>query len=413
MVDVEYLIAFDVEAGICGTVAGFKSLIKSNTRISISKSNITFEGDKFPFKIYDGDIEEGKLKYFHLTVSSEEEKIKELHDLCREIRGITGKVCEGNKVQILWDGIGFTLCKNAYPVIYEVENLLRKLLTKFMLCNIGLSWHKESIPDEVKKSIKNKSDKNSANCLYKADFIQLSDFLFKPYSRRDVSQLFSKIGELSPSGTIPKSEIESFVPKSNWDRFFSDIISCEKGFIEKKWERLYKLRCIVAHNTQLSFSDFDEVCAISKELSPKFREAIENLEKVKIAPGDKEQAAESLAMSRGDSYRDFLTTMNDFNKTIVSLSKIEMPKITLDSSWAMKSLTKNLLDMALINRKTTLRLEAMEALRNIVVHNLNIKIPSLILDNKILDLNAIKDDIELKINSPKKSNKDANSDGNS
>jgi hypothetical protein len=33
---------------------------------------------------------------------------------------------------------------------YEIENLMRKLITKFMLANVGLGWSSDNIPEEVR-----------------------------------------------------------------------------------------------------------------------------------------------------------------------------------------------------------------------------------------------------------------------
>lgn len=398
MVSIEYLIAFNVEAGLCKSLNAFKSLLKSNERISIKRAKISFEGIAFPLKIHHGDIGNGKLKYFHLIIQSEEEDVKILRSLCEEIRKIVSKVCEGNQVQTLWDGIGFKLCKDAYPVIYEVENLLRKLITKFMLCNVGLSWHKESVPAEVRDSIKNKSDKNTVNCLYEADFIQLANFLFKPYSSKDIGGLFSKLENLDSDDALCHADFEEYIPKSNWDRFFSDVVSCEKGFIEKRWERLYELRCMIAHNKQFSFEDYDEVIKIANELRPKFVEAIDNLEKVEVPVEEKEKVAESIAISRSSSYEKFLKNMDNISSSIAHISNIKLPDIYVDSADRMRLISNDLLERSLINESVMKDLDRMEKLRNSLVHNINIKIPDSILDSRIHYLDSLKYDIENKLN---------------
>ncbi len=400
MVNVEYLVAFNIEAGLCKSPESFKSLIKSNDRISIKGNKITFEGDTFPIKIHHGDIQEDKLKYFHLIISAEEENIKILGDLCKEIRKILGKICEGNRIQTLWDGIGFSLCKAAYPVIYEVENLLRKLITKFMLCNVGLSWHKESLPSEVRDSIKSKSGRDSATCLYEADFIQLANFLFKPYSDQDMGLLFQQASELGASDSISKEDLDRFIPRSNWDRFFSDVVSCEKGFIEKRWDRLYQLRCMVAHNKQFTFRDYDEVIELSGELKPKFEEALDNLENVEVPPEEKEQVAESIARSRSESYRNFLKDWNDTCKSIAKISKFDILSLKYEIPERTKLISDMLIDKNLINKSVVRHLENIEELRNSLVHDINIKIPDNVLDKNIMYLDSLRDDIELKINSP-------------
>lgn len=67
--------------------------------------------------------------------------------------------------------------QQAYPIIYEIENLMRQLITKFMLINAGLRWEKERTPEDVRKSINDKNKEPTV--LYNVDYIQLSNFLFK------------------------------------------------------------------------------------------------------------------------------------------------------------------------------------------------------------------------------------------
>lgn len=78
---------------------------------------------------------------------------------------------------ILWDDISLYYSQQAYPIIYEIENLMRQLITKFMLINAGLRWEKERTPEDVRKSINDKNKEPTV--LYNVDYIQLSNFLFK------------------------------------------------------------------------------------------------------------------------------------------------------------------------------------------------------------------------------------------
>ncbi|MFG3826309.1 hypothetical protein ACGI6H_34825, partial [Escherichia coli] len=62
--------------------------------------------------------------------------------------------------QIIWDDISKYYSIQAYPLIHEIENLMRKLITKFMIHNVGLSWTKDSVPKEFSEALK-KSEKNT------------------------------------------------------------------------------------------------------------------------------------------------------------------------------------------------------------------------------------------------------------
>ncbi|OXL16969.1 hypothetical protein CAN34_13700 [Psychrobacter sp. DAB_AL32B] len=57
---------------------------------------------------------------------------------------------------------------------------MRKLLTKFMLINVGVNWYKTDVPDDVANSIRTKDNnlKKDFTYFHNTDFIQLKNFLF-------------------------------------------------------------------------------------------------------------------------------------------------------------------------------------------------------------------------------------------
>ncbi len=72
---------------------------------------------------------------------------------------------------------------------------MRKLITKFMLTNVGVGWTKTNIPSKVIASMKKKGkDKleHSLDYLYETDFIQLANFLFEPYQTENPNNLIEK-----------------------------------------------------------------------------------------------------------------------------------------------------------------------------------------------------------------------------
>ncbi len=186
---------------------------------------------------------------------------------------------------------------------------MRKLITKFMLTTVGLGWTKETIPDELKKSPRlTKADTNN-NYLYETDFIQLSNFLFDEYRTLDISTLIKKITELS-GDSVQVSEISDFIPKSNWERYFQVSVDCEGDYLKNRWEKLYKLRCKIAHNSAFGKSDFEQTEKLALEVKTKLDAAIQALDTIHLTEEDKEDLVETVAMNSNILVGSFIKNGN-------------------------------------------------------------------------------------------------------
>lgn len=397
MVKVEYLVAIDVRSGLCKNIDGLKSLLMSNDRIVFQKSKLKFDNDiEVTCKFIDGEVTLGVLKYYHLCFETSKSNIQKLNELCREVRSILSKVSENGMVQTLWDGVGLELSQQAYPIIYEIENTLRKLLSKFMLSKVGLSWHKQSIPKEVKESIRTPGEKETTNCLYEADFIQLSSFLFRKYSRKEVTKYLDELSKRKLDEKIELKDLDDYIPRSNWERYFSEILSSEQAFIENRWEKIYELRCKVAHNKTFTFADLEELKRLVGELLPKFEEAIQNLEKVNVPEDEKEQVAESVAKFRSETYGHYLENYLTLNKDLYNLTKLKIPTIELKFASDLMKMSKALEANNVFNSTLTKNLKDIQNIRNTLVHNFNFDIPDSVIKRNVQLMNNIRAEIKEK-----------------
>jgi hypothetical protein len=318
MVKVEYLLPFNTKDGICKDIQSFNSLLQSHTDITITSSKLKFKGSSYEYSVNMNEVPDQDCTVFHVTleISHITDKFREMLKSFKKVVGVHLK----DDIQIIWDGIGFEWSKQLYPRIYQVENLMRKLISKFMLINLGIGWHKSVTPLEVKDSIKQSRTTNHG-ILYEVDFIQLSHFLFKQYALKDASKLPDVISEaLDGDLTAEKrEEILDFIPKNNWDRYISKIVDCESEQLKKKWTNLYTIRCKVAHNSSMSVTDFDDGIKLCDFLEPILQSAFNSLSNVKI-PKDK---IENISLNTiGTIHEPTKQFANDYYKVATGISDV-------------------------------------------------------------------------------------------
>ncbi|MEL7589085.1 MAG: hypothetical protein AAGU19_20405 [Prolixibacteraceae bacterium] len=198
---------------------------------------------------------------------------------------------------------------------------MRKLISKFMLINLGVGWYKSAVPLEVKDSVKSPKAKVNHGILYEVDFIQLSNFLFKPYAFKDASKLPEVIasaleGELTDG---KREEILEFIPKNNWDRYISGIVACESDQLKKKWAKLYDIRCMVAHNNSLLLDDFNEGIELCEFLEPILQKAFDSLNNIQIPEEEVENISLNTIATVHEPTRAFINDYHNFNTGLTGI----------------------------------------------------------------------------------------------
>ena len=340
--------------------------------------NITFEGGTFEYEVREGKTDDSSQRYFHVAVSCKDISTQtNFESLLRSIRGLLYKI--GNKdPQTLWDEVGLHYASLAYPVIHEIENLMRKLITRFMLTKIGLGWIKEVIPKEVAESIKSKVPV-SANYLHHVDFIQLSNFLFKPYTVGDIKVLLEKIAKSSDVGDFSIEELQCLIPKSNWERYFSPLVSCESEFLRTRWERLYELRNHVAHNRALGKSEFAEISSLVADIKPKIEDALLNLTAIKLSENEKESVAESVAIGRHALNGEYIEYWKLIHARLFELAMLVGDPINREKAirlWNnIPSLINILTEGGILTKSWKVGLRGGFRLRNVIVHHSDVIFP--------------------------------------
>lgn len=252
-ISVEYLFISKLSDSICIDDSGLRNILRSIRDVEVKNNTLKYKDVEFEFEIVHGNAESDKSVYFDITISTIPENLDPFAEVLRLIRTAINKITQ-NPPQVLWDGLGLYYSQLAYPKIYRVENMMRKLITKFMIINAGIGWHKQFVPKEVDQSIKSQANNDY---LHNVDFIQLSVFLFKEYEVVATKPILEKIRKSSEVTALDLSELKGLVPQSNWDRYFAPIISCDADFLRTRWQALYDLRNAVAHNKSISRTDKD------------------------------------------------------------------------------------------------------------------------------------------------------------
>jgi len=249
----------------------------------ISRKGNIFEYDDIKFKITITPIESSDQKnnYFDITLFYDgsvddliANKITSLH------RAVINILKRNFQVppKVLWSDLDSYYSTKAYPLIKNIENLMRKVLTKLFIVKVGYSWEKTSLSADLKGKAGNSKGRNiEANYLSGLDFIDLTLTIFDKYSATQRDLIFDEIDKACKAQEL--SKIESILPRSNWQRYLSEHIDCTEEVLIDKWKELYDIRCAVAHNTGFTKGDFENCLKLTDFIEEVLSSSLDNIEK--------------------------------------------------------------------------------------------------------------------------------------
>lgn len=397
---VEYLAIVDGADGFCADVSGLRHLLQSDRRISLVGNTITYEGKDFVCDLQPGVTEDQSNRFFHIAVICNDIDQREAFEgLLKTLRGQLYKLAN-KEPQTLWDDVGQFYAMKAYPLIHELENLLRKLITKFMLTKVGLGWTNEAVPKEVSESIKNKSSTGSTY-LHQVDFIQLSYFLFKPYTTGDSKRILDLLGKSKDIHELVLSDVKQLIPQSNWDRYFSKIVSCESEFIRVRWERLYAFRNHVAHNRSLGRAELQDIESLIGDIRPVIENALAGVGDIVLSASEKETVAENVAISRHSLNGEYIELWNRTYERLLALALLVSDSENQERIQQFRNSPSTLLNILrashALSGKTQTQLKECARLRNVIVHHSDVTFPASKLHQEISKLKSLLDTIELQV----------------
>lgn len=316
MLKIEYLVFIENQNIKSSNEKTFNYLLQSDPEITISKNRLSYKELHVNYLLESGKVKNTGESYFHLSIECDNDKrIEEFIELLRAVKSILHII---NKTpQTLFDGISLYYSNLAYPQIFEIENLMRKLITKFMLTNVGINWIKDRVPDDVKNSII--SSNKDMTYLHNVDFIQLKNFLFSENYTAHKDHLIQKLRKAQTIEELKLEEIKALIPMSNWEKFFSANVDITKENLSKKWDELYGLRCKIAHNRTFEKSDYEKVNSLSIEVKDVISKAILNLDKINISEIESTILTETVAGNFNFGLGEYLSEYSEMTRLIYML----------------------------------------------------------------------------------------------
>lgn len=317
---VEYILLVPQGDTFCNSEEAFNRLLRVDTAITINAGKIR-HADRIEcdYRLASGLIESKDQRFFHLRFSSEANdppSLEHFSALLKTIRSIMDRM--GGQPETLWDGISFEYSREGYALIYCIENLMRKLIANFMLINVGKEWVAEASPAEVKDAISKSKRKDFINVLHTIDFVHLANFLLKPYSKKTPQEICDDLR----NATTPEQciAVKETLPRSNWSRYFSGVVACDDGYLRKRWEDLYELRCKVAHNALVTKTDLDRIRTLIGELQGKLEDAINKLPQVQVPADEMQSVVENAAVTRNTLVGEFFAAWRLLEAAMFSLA---------------------------------------------------------------------------------------------
>lgn len=366
MYKVEYLVLFDTSKTQCKTVAALRNLLQADSDISIERSKVTFNKKVADLSIKLGKNDDKSHIYFNVILKCKDEgELEWFSSLLKSIRRSLALITKSTYV--VWDDLSLYYSTQAYPLIFNIENLMRQVITKFMLTNIGLGWIKDRLPTDVQQSVN--TNNKDANYLYNVDFIQLKNFLFSENYPNHKESLVKKFKAAKDLSELNIEEIRALIPESNWDKYFEPIVDCEAEYLKKRWDMLYELRCKVAHNKDFSKSSVESVKKLVSELKPILERAISSLDSIAITEDEKGVVFEKVLSNYDAVFAKFMSRIHRLEYVLDLLIEHFIPEDKLGSRATTSIKIQRLNKCGVLDEKQAHIMHMARKVRNRLVHN--------------------------------------------
>jgi len=259
-------------------------VLQNDLIVQKDKNKVIYKSFEIEYSFKSNIIENTEDTYVHLTLScSAEDKLDDFSSFLEILK--TNFILYPHRE--IWNGLSMYYSHKAYPYISTIENLMRKVIIKFMVAKIGFKWSKGTIPDEVSNQVKKRN--GNIDKIYDYDFMHLYDFLFKDNYPGKEQELITKLKE-AQKGTLilDYDEIISLVPTSNWTKYFSKIITCSPEYLQSTWTELNAKRNSIAHNKLFTKVDLDRIVKLCNDLTFYLEAGVKAIDKLSVSEKEQE-----------------------------------------------------------------------------------------------------------------------------
>jgi hypothetical protein len=293
----EYLVLVPNHDSFCNTKKAFIDFLKVDSLVDINGQTLSYRRTAKGKVLLTSKIRvETELlpsedeRYFLIVLEAKEKDDVDLFsEIGEKVKSISMRLNpKSTVINTIWNDVGRHYSQTAYPIINEIENMMRKLISKFMLINVGTNWSKDAVHPDLFKKIEGYSEEELySNDLYKLDFIHLADVLFK--KKRDLTtEQMDRLLQKTDFNDVDKEAILRYIPKSNWDKHFTSILDGDGSQLEAKWNRLYKLRNKVAHNRFITKAEYGEITGICSQVKQLLTSALNKLGEIDLDVEERE-----------------------------------------------------------------------------------------------------------------------------
>lgn len=270
----EYVISMDASSTLINSKEKILKLIELDDDLVYPEpGNLHFANfDGLPFSIEINKLPSSDVRknYFDVVIETTEQANDEISSKFTKLNRKLIKLFNDtfhHRPKVLWSDLDSYYSTKAYPLIKDLENLMRKVITKLLIVHSGFAWENDNVSQGAKeKVVKNKGRDIESNYLSGLDFIDLTEMIFEKYSSVSAKVIFERIEKANNFEQIEK--VKAVMPRSNWDRFINIYIDMEESDLVSKWKEIYEYRCSVAHNANFSKSDYEKCQKLIESIQP-------------------------------------------------------------------------------------------------------------------------------------------------
>ena len=249
---------------------------------------------------------------------------------------------------ISYDAVSEYYCNKIYPKLNTLERNLRKLLFNIYIVNFGRDYYKATITEELQGKIKGvinvdstRQEKDQIKTEYRTttkreaeeierlqrffysfEYIDIEKLLFTPsWTSIDEAKKKKFLDEYSDLSKLSDEELRAafseHVPRSDWERFFSNKI--EISDIKELIEQIRIYRNSVAHFKFFYKADYEECNKLVTRLNSEIINAIKITEDKDFVEKNAENLSETL--------KNVLAGFANFTKTFAELAKKSLENV--------------------------------------------------------------------------------------